>query len=970
MLLAFLAQAHADEWALRRSPLDARLVGPMRSAAERDPTSDRAFGRLVDHYRRHSSLDALIRFYEQKQDRTASQRFLLFRLYWRAGRHAEAAQLVPDAAPPLKQLRWIARFTWETQSPKQALVWQQQLALEVTDAGEALDVARRLLAAGAAKDAATLLQRIKIEKAKKRPTLKLRAELYRELSRAEEANGDFVAAGLALEPIVQLYSGDHWRRREALNRLIVLHRKQGDLRAFLPRLARLFRRHGFAEEEALARLYDEIGELEPASLAYRRAISLRPYALDLRESLVALFDRSGRPEQAIIEQERLAKIAPGEPRYVLELGHRLWKADRKSESLARLATLSARFPRAIAVHERLADLYMNFGDAVRAQRETELLSRIAPRDETHWMTLGEQIFQNGKRARAIETWKRIVQVSPDKAHAQVTLAQVFAEHDLATEAHEAYRAALRLAPEDAAIWRTFGLWLERGTTAERERNRKESIEVWHRVLQLAKDETWRREARSHMVEQWDKARVLERNMTRLRKEFEAPSPNLESAAILAQAYRHRGLPNQAIAIYERLQALMPGNTDTLLALEAIYRQQGRIDEALATLQQLALQIPARANEFFTAMSDLLLSVYRDDEALTWARKSLETGRNPAQAWQRLAEIYERKEDLDQAGEAYHELLKLDSRCFDALFALSRLEVRRGAYDAAAQLYAQLLRDSQGQDETVFARAGQLALDLHEYRGTLEALAVELELLAANVPFSSALRRLMVDLYFRLASEPTDLARLVERGARPLLLALSESNDVIERQMALHVMAVAPTPLMAMPLLQLAESHPHNAKGQAAVDAAAERVWALVALARVAGPAERERLEHLLDDREGAVREAAAFVLARLADPQSSKALEKALGDRRPGVAAFACLGLGRIGSASARTKIEQGRQDATHAAVTRAACAWAASVAALDDASTQRLQRFLDDAATLPHRADMAWTGAVAIEQAMEGEIR
>ena len=56
----------------------------------------------------------------------------------------------------------------------------------------------------------------------------------------------------------------------------------------------------------------------------------------------------------------------------------------------------------------IADLYMRWGKEDLAIVEYERLAKLEPDDITHLVTLGEQYFQKGDKARAMATWKRII----------------------------------------------------------------------------------------------------------------------------------------------------------------------------------------------------------------------------------------------------------------------------------------------------------------------------------------------------------------------------------------------------------------------------------------------------------------------------------------------------------------------------------------------------------------------------------
>ena len=992
----------ADDWGLRRSGHDPRIVAGMRAAAERTPEDDATFEDFAKLHAGEKALSALILGYQQRE-LSAGQRLLLLRLYWKAGRMDEARALVATIGPLQKRRRLlVARFQAaagdveaalrsyracvedgerETENicgreaidllirsnPKEWVHLFEELHFPALGAKRSLELARKLSDVGLPGHAARVLD--DALRSKYKPPLDLRAEMLRELATARDAVGEHDAAASALEQIVRILPGDHWLRREALERLVALFRKRDDLRSLRARLVDLFRRPGFAEHEALARLCDELGDTPAAAAAYRRALALRPHVLELRQRLIALLDRSGRDDEALAEQERLARIAPGEPRYAIDLAERLWRAGRTDEALARLARLGARLPREAAVHEALANLYARWGRDDLARRATEQAARLSPDDETSIVALGEQRFQDGRKRAAVDIWRRLLEVIPVRERAHVALAEVLAEHDLPEEAIEHYQKALRAAPEDAAIHRALALLLERLKRGE------EAQAAWENVLRTARDpatQPWRREARTHLVHLWEKARTLHARRGELQRAFGAKPPDAEAGYLLAEArLRLRDLDGAA-RVFERLAELRPREPDPLLALEPIYRQLGDVDAAIGVLERLAALLPARARDFYLRASELAVGAYRDADALAYADKALAAPHGAAVAdaatYAKLAEIHQRKGDVASAIDAWRKAITADPRMFDAHFALAQLHLRRREHADAARLYAEVLREAS--DDQMAARAGGLALDLAEYLGTLDELERALHPLASLHIARPIFRRLLVDLYARRAAglararpgetSEGDLARLGERAQKALLEALADEDDAARRRLALAALAEIPVPGAALPLLRLAERKPGRAADPAEVAlAVTERVVALAALARVAAhvpadgvrhPPPRERLERLLADHEGAVREAAAFALATLADRASVPALARALSDAKPGVQAFACLGLGRAAAPGGVAAIGLALIDPRRGAHVRAACAIAAGWLGDGDA-VPALLGLVDQGADLPARA-------------------
>src|SRR5690606_23652841 len=150
-----------------------------------------------------------------------------------------------------------------------------------------------------------------------------------------------------------------------------------------------------------------------------------------------------------------------------------------------------------ALHQRLAELYARWGEHERAEAELATLTRLDPRDPPHLVALGSQQFDGGDRGGALATWRRLLTLEGAPAEAHATLGGILADHDLLSDAVDAYLEAERLAGDRLEIVRGLATMLERaGRDAE-------ALPRWERVLRLAGDDrAARREARERIVGIW------------------------------------------------------------------------------------------------------------------------------------------------------------------------------------------------------------------------------------------------------------------------------------------------------------------------------------------------------------------------------------------------------------------------------------------------------------------------------------
>jgi tetratricopeptide (TPR) repeat protein len=626
----------------------------------------------------------------------------------------------------------------------------------------------------------------------------------------EEAAGDDGAALDAYRKAYAIAPRGHYLRREALEKLVGVYRRKDELRKLIGEWEQKWPEHerGFLEWELLARLYDEIGDAQRAERHFQRALALDAHAIDARKRLIALYERVGNDAQVIAEYRRLIASAPGEPRFRLELAERLMKsadvdhAPRQTTDAARSAELDAHPPpkspaagdgsrprdEALrlmaalgresadpAVHAQLAELYTRWGMADRALKEQELLVRVEPNDEGHLVALGELYYQRGNKKRALEIWRRLLDLGGLKKEVALAhLAEVYGEHDLPSEALELYQKAAKLAPSDANIAKGLASALER---LHRDRDAEE---VWQQLFDnaaLAKQHLARLEAGQRLLTLLSREGRLGVRAAEYRARADKAKDEAVAAAytlLAAEALLKMGRGELAAELLRGLAEKKASPTvqaDALVGLAQVYKSRRRLKDAVAALKRASELAPERARELYPQIAELSLQLYQDQDALSYAKRAIELGPSDAQAQVRLGEVLEKSDDIAGAAQAYERALELNDRLWKVYFTLARLRIRRGEYTAAAQLYRQIIRRSP--EEELVIDAARRGIDLEEYLGSLGELERELEPLAYAHADKPVYRNLLLELYDRYGTPLVARAHEGDASVRPKLELLGE-----------------------------------------------------------------------------------------------------------------------------------------------------------------------------------------------------
>jgi tetratricopeptide (TPR) repeat protein len=864
------------EWQVKRSELAPQIVERLKQLLAANPDDSYAYKKLVGLYRQHRSIAALVAEYTPKPGRraTAAQLVVLGHLARDQGdaagavRRYEEALTVEGAAPAVAlaaerglaealeksgrradaRARWAAVLA-RTNDVKQKKALHRKLAdlaldptvgldpdaalaearkqfdallrLDAGDRDARRELAELLAARGRPKDAAAEWRRI-ADGLGRDPGQ--RAQALRRAGELEEAAGEVDAAIATYRQVYAAVPRGHALRREAIDRLVAAHRKKDRLRELLATWEREWPvgERGFAEHDALARLADELGDSERAAEGFRRALAADPHAIDARRRLIALYERAGRDADVLAETRRLVSTAPGEPRFRIELAERLYRTpDGRKEAIA-IAEGVAQSSRDTALLGAIAELYQRWGLADRALAIRERLVRIEPNEEAHIVNLGELHFARGEKEKAREVWRRLLKTGR-REQALGKLADVLVEHDLSAEALALYDEALRAAgTSDGALV----LQLMRGRAGALERLKRDAdAERAYGELFEAAAAARTGEARAVLAEAQKRliavlarrGRLAERTAT-FRARFDAADGDAALAAwgiLVADAYGKLGRHADAVEVLGKLveRARAPGvRAEAEIAVAHIHRARRNVKEAIAALERAATLAPERARELYAQIAELSLALYRDADALAYAQRAIDLGPNDAQAQLRLAEVYERRDQIDEAVAAYRRALQLNDRQWKTHFTLARLLLRRGEPAEAAALYRDVIR--RASEEELVLEAARHAIDLEEYLGRLGELERELAPLSYLHADKRVYRNLLLELYERYAmplvvrarrgdeGARAELRRIGETAVRPLLDSLVD-GDTRERKLAVTLLGELGNTTAALPLLKVA-----------------------------------------------------------------------------------------------------------------------------------------------------------------------
>lgn len=313
------------------------------------------------------------------------------------------------------------------------------------------------------------------------------------------------------------------------------------------KVAAIDREYNALRDLNVAKVLGWAGKLEEAEAPLLRAAEVLDTA-DLHLNLGILYQRTGRPEQALAELERGVALDPDRPEGRFNLGVTLGRLGRLEEGVAEL--------------RRAVELRPGYPEA--------------------WYDLGVLLREQGDLDEAVDALRRALEIDPDAAAAHAALAVAYGRLGRAGEAAAALAEADRLDPGRASAARaTLALDLAReGRLDEAEREltalveTHPSAETWYNLGLVRARRGLPAEARAA----YEQALALDPS--------HAPAHNNlgiahAAAGDLAAARRH----------LEQATAADPGYAEAWLNLGVVLDQSGDPAGALAALERAAALEP-------------------------------------------------------------------------------------------------------------------------------------------------------------------------------------------------------------------------------------------------------------------------------------------------------------------------------------------------------------------------------------------
>jgi tetratricopeptide (TPR) repeat protein len=462
--------------------------------------------------------------------------------------------------------------------------------------------------------------------------------------------------------------------------------------------------------DELADLYFRTGQVREAEATARGLLKTSPNDIDAHRLLGRLYLRqlseaqnsvsSSSPtgntlDLAIGEFQKIVTLDPKsvEDRMVLGQLYTVKHQNEKAEEQFKAA--HDLDPDSEEVVLNLSRLYAENGDLAHAAKVIEAVppSERSPKME---FALGAVYDQLKRPKDAIDAYKRAADLDPEDAHSMGALAQALLNDNQLDEALKIYRQMAEADPEDAStsihiseILRRQGKYEEALTTVKKALKKDpDSLEAGYNeglLLDVLGRYDESAQVYEHMVDLTSHANGA----------YTADEKNNRTIFLerLGAVYHEQNKVDEAIATYQKMIDL--GGENALRGYQNqvdVYRD-ARLYEKAIEVSRKAVEANPKNRDLKLMLASELVDQGKEDEGIAMARSMLNNSASDREVWIALGQIYTRIHKWKEAEEALNKATPLSTKKEDNIYLLflkGSLAERQKHYEPAEQYFRQAL----------------------------------------------------------------------------------------------------------------------------------------------------------------------------------------------------------------------------------------------------------------------------------------
>lgn len=430
----------------------------------------------------------------------------------------------------------------------------------------------------------------------------------------------------------------------------------------------------------LVRIYKARGDMEKLIAYGLKVLRTSPARYQLREIVDALSD-SGMVNELVAAFEKELQSDPENPEIYRALAqtyshHRVRDTQKAIEMYEKVIELA---PTDADATIQLGGLYSNQGMHDKAIAVYEKAMRLQPERPYIYPSLARAYVSVGRNEDALELADALKKRVGYDANAYMQLGEVYSACKLHDKAIEAYKKAIELAPGEswyrrrlAAAYEAAGkveeadALYEKTTDSSRIYERMRAyqqrgdldklLEFVRRVMKSSVHEGMKRSAQSQLVQASQQQGKSGELITLLQEDIKERPDDTVSYKMLGQVYSRQNSRAEAIEMYEKVIELTPDDGDAYRELGQLYSRQRMHNEAISTYKK-AIELKPDESYLYSSLARAYANTGQTDEILKLADALKERSRD-GYSYSQLGAVYMAARLYDEAIEAYKKAVKL------------------------------------------------------------------------------------------------------------------------------------------------------------------------------------------------------------------------------------------------------------------------------------------------------------------------
>ncbi|OYT75558.1 MAG: hypothetical protein CFK49_02550 [Armatimonadetes bacterium JP3_11] len=468
--------------------------------------------------------------------------------------------------------------------------------------------------------------------------------------------------------------------------------------------------------KSLGMTYEARGMPEHAIRAYSESIRREPDDLPTRLKRAYLYQRTGNMDAALADFQRIAKVYPRNPDAHIGAGLILMRKERYPEALVHLGAaldlISPSDPLYLEILTEIGHCNLNLKQYGKAREQFAQVLKLMPKNARAYEGQLQVLLAQEVEEEITPFLRNWANNLPDDPRPILHLARLYERNNQPRLAEEEYKTLLQKFPQQTEFVREYAQFLTR------QRRDEEAARLYDQLLQHSPNEVFALLGKARLAEKRNDApQALE-----LYRKVLEHDPNNEIALLGAAAmYRKLEQPEAAIAIYRRMTLTETPHPLAFSSLLKLYREQGRMEDLIDYLKQMAQQ---HGDRFLPLLASEMLQAGKGEEAVALFQDALKREPNNPQLYRLLGVIYETLKSPDDALRMYQQARALDPKDTWTLYHIAQIQTQQGQKEAAWETLVGALRLNPD-DLSLYPMLERLASEMGrtvQYRALVQSLA--------------------------------------------------------------------------------------------------------------------------------------------------------------------------------------------------------------------------------------------------------